>query len=75
MWKRNHVGVNVWMRLEGVMADRKMSRKLKGEVLMSCVTLAYLYSLQRVALTEPTTKAADLREQLDQEDCGSEEGG
>ena len=34
------------------MANRKISRKLKGKVLMSCVMLAYLYSLKMVALTE-----------------------
>ena len=39
-------------RVEGVMADRKISRKLKGNILMSCVMPAYLYGLEMVALTE-----------------------
>ena len=51
----------------GVMADRKISKKLKGKVLISCVMPAYLYSLEMVALTE-TTEAVGLRE-LGQEDC------
>ena len=56
------------------MADGKMPRKLKGKVL-SCVTLAYLYGLETVALTETTTETAGLCEQLGQEDFGSKEGG
>ena len=43
--------VNAWRRVEGVMADRKVSRKLKGKVLI-CATLTYLYGLEMVALTE-----------------------
>ena len=34
------------------MADRKISRKLKGKVLMSCVMPVCLYSLEMVTLTE-----------------------
>ena len=45
------VGVNAWRRMEGVMADRKISRKLKGKVLRSCVTPACLYGLETVELT------------------------
>ena len=50
--RRIQVGENVWRRVGGVMADRNISRKLKGKVLMSCVMLAHLYSLETVALTE-----------------------
>ena len=49
--RRIQVGANAW-RVERVTADRKISRKLKGKVLMSCVTPAYLYSLETVAPTE-----------------------
>ena len=52
VWRRIQVSVNVWRRVEGVMADRKISRKLKGKVLMSCVMPAYLFNLETVALTE-----------------------
>ena len=34
------------------MADKKISWKLKGKVLMSCVTPVYFYGLETVALTE-----------------------
>ena len=34
------------------MADRKISTKLKGKVMVTCVTPAYLYGLETVALTE-----------------------
>ena len=50
--RRVQVGANAWRRVEWVMADRKISRKVKGKVLMSCVTLAFLYGLETVALTE-----------------------
>ena len=71
---RIQVGANVW-RVEGVMTDRKISRKLKGKVLMSFVMPVYLYRLEMVALIETATEAAFLQEQLGQEDCRSEEGG
>ena len=61
------------------MADRKISRKLKGKVLM-CVTPAYLYDLETVALTGRQQQRLqvcekDLPDQLGQEACGSEVGG
>ena len=49
--RRIQVGANAWGRVERV-TDRKISRKFKGKVLMWCVTPAYLYSLEMVALTE-----------------------
>ena len=52
MQKRIQVGVNEWRRVEGVLADQNISRKLKGKVLMSCVMPAYLCGLETVALTE-----------------------
>ena len=45
------LGADAWSRVEGVTADRKISRKLKGKVLM-CVMPAYFYGLETVALTE-----------------------
>ena len=70
------MGVSVWRRVEGVMADGKISRKLKEKVLMSCVN-AGLPLRPRDGGTdrETTTEAAGLREQLGQEDCVGEEGG
>ena len=48
MRRRIQVGANAWRVEEGVMSDRKISRKLKGKVLMLCVMLAYLYGLEMV---------------------------
>ena len=50
------------------MADRKISRKLKEKVMVSCVMPAYVYGLVTVAMTERTTEVSDLREQLSQYD-------
>ena len=50
--RRILVGAHVWRREHGVMADRKISRKLKGKVLMLCVIPAGLCGLETVALTE-----------------------
>ena len=50
--RRVQVVANAWRRVQGVMADRKVSRKLTGKILMSCVMLAYLYGLEMVALTD-----------------------
>ncbi len=40
-------------RIEGVMVDRMISRKLKGKVLDSCVVPASTYGLETLALSEP----------------------
>ena len=58
----------------GVMVDRKISRKLKGKVVMSCVTLALPLQCGDGGTDRETTEAAGLREQLGQEDCRNEEG-
>ena len=43
-------------KVEGVMLERKISKKLKGKVLRTCVTSACLYGLETVALTEQQQK-------------------
>ena len=45
-------GANVWRKVERVLLDRKISKKLKGKVIRACVTPACLYGLETVALTE-----------------------
>ena len=54
---RNQVGVNAWRRVEGVIADRKISRKFKGKVLMLCVLPTYLYGLETGTDRAPTVAA------------------
>ena len=44
--------VNAWRAVEGVMADRRISKKLKGKVMSTYVTPAYLYGTETLALTE-----------------------
>ena len=58
---------NAWRRVEEIIADRKISRKLKGKVLMLCVIPAYLCGLETVALAE--------RQQQRLQVCVSKEGG
>ena len=35
VWKRIQIGENAWRRVEGEMADRKISGELKGKVFTS----------------------------------------
>ena len=50
--RRTQVGANAWRKVEGVMLEKKNSKKLKGKVLRACVTPACLYDPETVALTE-----------------------
>ena len=50
--RRIQAGANAWRNVEGVMVDRKISRKLKGKVLDSCVVPASAYGLETLALSE-----------------------
>ena len=45
-------GANAWRAVEGVMADRRISKRLKGKVMSTCVTPACLYRTETLALTE-----------------------
>ena len=50
--RRVQSGANAWRKVEGVMADRRISKKLKGKVLSVCVVPALAYGLETVALTD-----------------------
>ena len=50
--RRAQVGANVWRAVEGVMADRRISKRLKGKVMSNCVTPACLYGTETLAMTE-----------------------
>ena len=50
--RRTQAGANAWRKVEGVMLDRKISKKLKGKVMRTCVTTSCLYGLEKMALTE-----------------------
>ena len=45
-------GANAWRAVEGVMADRRISKRLKGKVVSICVTPACLYGTETLAMTE-----------------------
>ena len=49
--KRIQSGALAWRNVEGVMADRHISKRLKGKVLGTCVIPACLYGLETVALS------------------------
>ena len=51
MRRRIQAVANAWRNVEGVMIDRKISRKLKGEVLDFCVVPASTHSLETLALS------------------------
>ena len=50
--QRVQAGANAWRAVEGVMADRPISKRLKGKVMSMCVTPACLYGTETLALTE-----------------------
>ena len=45
-------GANVWRKVEGMMGNERLSRKRIGKVHISCVTPAYMYGFETMALTE-----------------------
>ena len=54
--RRIQTGASAWRKVEEVMGDRCMSWKLKGKVLSSYITPAYLYGLETLAMTEKQQK-------------------
>ena len=50
--RRAQAGANALRAVEGVMADRRISKRLKGKVMSTCVTPACLYGTETLAMTE-----------------------
>ena len=50
--RRAQAGANVWRAVEGVTADRRISKRLKDKVMSTCVTPACLYGKGTLAMTE-----------------------
>ena len=50
--RRAQAGANAWKAVEGVTADRRISKRLKGKVVSTCVTPACLYRTETLAMTE-----------------------
>ena len=45
-------GANSWRAFEGVMADRRISKRLKGKVVSTCVTPSCLCGTETLVMTE-----------------------
>ena len=50
--RRVQAGANAWRAVEGLMTDRRISKRLKGKVMSTCVIRACLYGTVTLALTE-----------------------
>ena len=50
--RRVQAAANAWRAVDGVMADRWISKRLKGKFVSICITLACLYGTETLALTE-----------------------
>ena len=44
--RRAEAGVNACREVDGVMADRRISKRLKGKVMSTCVTPACMYGTE-----------------------------
>ena len=55
-------GANTWRKVEGMMGDRRISRKYTGNMLSSCFTPAYMNALQTMALTEKQQEKVEVCE-------------
>ena len=50
--RRAQARANAWRAVEGVTVARRISKRLKGKVMSTCVTLACLHGTETMALTE-----------------------
>ena len=60
--RRIQTGANAWRDVEGVMVDRKISRKLKEKVLYACVVPASTYGLDTLPPSELHQHILQVRE-------------
>ena len=56
-------GPNASSKIEGVMADRRISHKCKGNVLSSCISSANMNALETMALTEKQQETVQICEE------------
>ena len=69
--RKVQAGPNAWRAVEGVMADRWISKRRKGKFMSTCVTPACLYFGSDLTTT---TKAACVRKKLGPKNSKSNEG-
>ena len=74
--QRARAQANGWRAVEGVMADRRISKSLKGKVMITCVTQTCLYGNGNIGNDRTTTTMiASVRKQLGTKNSRSKEGG
>ena len=61
--RRAQSGGNTWRAVKGVVADRRISKRLEGKVMSTCVKLACVYGTETLALTKRNTTAKAARVQ------------
>ena len=74
--RREQAGANAWRAVEGVMADRRISKRLKGKVMSTCVTHTGMpvRNGNRGTDRNTPTKATSVRKQLGTKNRKSNEG-
>ena len=50
--RRAQAGTNAWRAVEGMKTDRRISKRLKGNVMSTCVTPACLLGTETLSMTE-----------------------
>ena len=72
--RRAHARANAWRvrAVEGVTADRRISKRLKGKVISTCVTPACLPRTKTLALTDIQQRR--LQKQLSMKNSKTKEG-
>ena len=72
--RRVQAGANAWRAVEGLLADWRISKRLKGKVKSTCVTPASMYGTETLALTEQHNKGCKCAKQLGTKNSKSNEG-
>ena len=73
--RKVHAEANAWRAVEGVVADRRISKRLKGKVMSTFVTPACLHETETFGTDRnTTTKASSVRKQLGTKNSKSKEG-
>ena len=72
--RRAQAAANARRAVEGVMADRWISKRLKGKVMSSCVTPVFLYGTETLAMTNYKNKGCKCTKTTGYENSKSNEG-
>ena len=74
--RKVHAEANAWRAVEGVVADRRISKRLKGKAMSTFVTPACLHGTETLALTEiqQQRRQGHVRKQLATKNSKSKDG-